>query len=67
MESIIFNLFLFIVKATIVYVIIWDAVKNGIISAQKYMKEAGQNNMTSLEVFRRWEASKKRNDKSEDR
>ncbi len=67
MESIIFNLFLFIVKATILYVIIWDAVKNGIISAQKYMKEAGQNNMTSLEVFRRWEASKKRNDKSEDR
>lgn len=67
MENIIINLFLFIVKATILYVIIWDAVKNGIISAQKYMKETGQNNMTSLDVFRRWDASKKRNDKSEDR
>ncbi|MDE6567504.1 MAG: hypothetical protein K2K70_07210 [Lachnospiraceae bacterium] len=67
MESIIINLFLFVVKATILYVIIWDAVKNGIISAQKYMKETGQDNMTSSEVFRKWKSGKKGNDKLEDR
>lgn len=67
MESVIINLFLFIVKATILYVIIWNAVKNGIISAQKYMEETSQGDITSLEVFRRWKSSKKGNDKSENR
>lgn len=67
MESIILNLFLFLIKATVLYVIIWDAVKNGIISAQKYMQEIGKDDMTSLEVFRRWKSSKKENDKSKNR
>lgn len=67
MESIILNLFLFIIKATVLYVIIWDAVKNGIISAQKYMQETGKGDITSSEVFRKWKSSEQGNDKSKNR
>ncbi len=44
MEGIIISAFLWLLKGTILYVIIYDAVKNGIISAHKYM-QSGQGDM----------------------
>ena len=37
MAQVVVDAFVFVVKMSILYVVIWDAVKNGIISARKYM------------------------------